>query len=174
MAHHGVRSITRLRGLAAVAAVPLLLGGCSLFEAPRDPRGARLDAEVVKELVPGVQTRRDVLALLGTPTLTPAFDDLTWFYVGGITRQRVARRQSLEEQEVVAVHFALDGTVERVEQLTLADATPVRLVARETPTPGTERTLLQQLLGNVGRFGAPGSATNSRPSGGSGGGFGGQ
>jgi outer membrane protein assembly factor BamE (lipoprotein component of BamABCDE complex) len=134
------------------------LGGCSLFEAPRDTRGARLDPELVKELVPGVQTRRDVLALLGTPTLTPAFDDLTWYYVGGITRQRVARFQALDEQEVVAITFTLEGTIERVEQLSLADAQSVRLVSRETPTPGTERSTLQQLFGNIGRFGTPGSS----------------
>jgi outer membrane protein assembly factor BamE (lipoprotein component of BamABCDE complex) len=133
----------------------LLLAGCSVFAPPRDTRGARLDPEVVNEIVPGVQTRRDVLALLGTPTLTPAFDDLTWYYVGGMTRQRVGRQQALDEQDVVAVRFTVEGTVERVERLTLADAAPVTPVSRETPTPGTERNLLQQLFGNIGRLGAP-------------------
>jgi outer membrane protein assembly factor BamE (lipoprotein component of BamABCDE complex) len=147
------RARLAVTGMALAAA----LAGCALFDAPRDARGARLDPELVKELVPGVQTRRDVLALLGTPTLTPAFDDLTWYYVGGITRQRVARFQALDQQEVVAITFRLDGTIDKVEQLGLADAQPVRLVSRETPTPGTERSLLQQLFGNIGRFSAPGA-----------------
>ena len=29
----------------------------------------------------------------------------------------------------------------------------VTMVSRETPTPGNERTLLQALFGNIGRFG---------------------
>jgi outer membrane protein assembly factor BamE (lipoprotein component of BamABCDE complex) len=58
---------------------------------------------------------------------------------------------------VVAITFTLEGTIEKVEQLSLADAQAVRLVSRETPTPGTERSMLQQLFGNIGRFGAPGT-----------------
>jgi outer membrane protein assembly factor BamE (lipoprotein component of BamABCDE complex) len=158
----------RPRSIRAAALVGLLgLAGCSLFDPPRDTRGARLDPELVKELVPGVQTRRDVLALLGTPTVTPAFDDITWYYVGGMTRQRVGRQQAIESQEVVAVTFTLEGVVEKVETLTLADAQSVRLVSRETPTPGTERNLMQQLFGNIGRFGTGAERT---PGGGSGGG----
>lgn len=140
------------RRCGAVFTIVALLGGCSLFEAPRDTRGALFDPELVKELVPGVQTRRDVLALLGTPTLTPAFDDLNWYYVGGITRTRIARHEAVVEQDVIAIRFALDGTVERVDQLSLADAQNVQLVSRETPTPGTELNVLQQLFGNIGRF----------------------
>jgi outer membrane protein assembly factor BamE (lipoprotein component of BamABCDE complex) len=165
----------RSRSIRAVALAGLLgftglgLAGCSLFDAPRDTRGARLDPEVVKELVPGVQTRRDVLALLGTPSVTPAFDDITWYYIGGTTRQRVGRQQALEAQEVVAVHFTLDGVIEKVETLSLADAQSVQLVSRATPTPGTERNLMQQLFGNIGRFGTGAQRT---PGGGSGGGLG--
>jgi outer membrane protein assembly factor BamE (lipoprotein component of BamABCDE complex) len=151
------RAQVRRRLAAALQALALAssLGACSLFAPPRETRGALFDPEVVKELVPGVQTRRDVLALLGTPTLTPAFDDLTWFYVGGITRQRVARHQALVEQEVIAIHFTLEGTIDKVEMLTLADAQQVRFVSRETPTPGTERNVMQQLFGNIGRFSTP-------------------
>lgn len=147
------RPAGRARRLLPAAMLVLGLGGCSVFDAPRETRGALFDPELVKELTPGVQTRRDVLVLLGTPTLTPTFDDLTWFYVGGITRQRVARHEALVEQVVVAVHFNLDGTIERVEQLGIEDAQQVRLVSRETPTPGTEASVLQQLFGNIGRFG---------------------
>lgn len=144
-----------IRAALAVLAIGVPLGACSVFEAPRETRGALFDPEVIKELVPGVQTRRDVLALLGTPTVTPAFDDLTWYYVGAITKRRIARHEGLLEQDVVAISFTLEGTIEKVEQLTLADAQRVTLVSRETPTPGTERNVLQQLFGNIGRFTTP-------------------
>lgn len=141
----------RRRALAGLAAM-LALAGCAVFEQPRDPRGNRVDPELVNELVPGVQTRTDVLALLGSPTVTPAFDDVTWYYVGGMTRQRVGRQQALQEQEVIAVHFRVDGTIDRVERLGIDDAVAVSPVARVTPTPGTEQSIMQQLFGNIGRF----------------------
>ena len=34
------------------------------------------------------------------------------------------------------------------------DSIPVSIVARTTPSPGTEASFLQQLLGNIGRFNA--------------------
>lgn len=156
------RSIRTFRLLPGLGLGALLaLGGCSAFDAPRETRGALLDPELVKEITPGVQTRRDVLALLGTPTLTPAFDDLSWYYVGGITRQRIMRRQALDEQDVVAIRFNLDGTVEKVDRLTLADAPQVTQVARTTPSPGTETSIMQELFGNIGRF-APGGSNQRR------------
>lgn len=156
------RSIPRAWRRGRIAALALLaLGGCSVFEAPRDTRGARVDPELVKEITPGVQTRRDVLALLGTPSVTPAFDDLTWYYVGGVSRQRVARRDALIEQDVLAVHFSVEGTVDKVEQLSLADATTVTPVGRTTPSPGTEASVLQELFGNIGRFSPGGGPRRS-------------
>ncbi len=38
----------------------------------------------------------------------------------------------------------------------------VAMVGRETPVPGTERTLLQALFGNIGRVG-PQAPTNQGP-----------
>jgi hypothetical protein len=51
----------------------------------------------------------------------------------------------------------------------MADAVPVAVASRTTPTPGNEASFLQQLLGNVGRFNpgggmgstGPGSSTRS-------------
>ena len=42
------------------------------------------------------------------------------------------------------------------------DGKSVAMVARETPTPGNDRTLLQALFGNVGRIG-PGAAVPTSP-----------
>jgi outer membrane protein assembly factor BamE (lipoprotein component of BamABCDE complex) len=153
---------------------PLLLGsallaGCDAVKAPRDVRGNRVTAEQLAEIVPGVQTRSDVAALLGSPSVPAAFDDVTWYYVGGMTRQRIGQMQALDDQQVVAVRFSTDGTVATVERLTLEDATKVQPVARITPTPGTETTLMQQIFGNVGRF-APGGGRN-QTGGGTGGGL---
>lgn len=136
--------------------LPLLLAlavmGCSVFQPPPVVRGNRVDEEVLAQIVPGTSRRADVQSLLGTPSATSTFDDSEWYYIGGLMRDRVARVQSIEEQRVIAVVFNADGAVAEVRRLTEADAVPVQAVARVTPTPGTERTFLQQLFGNIGRL----------------------
>lgn len=133
-----------------------LLAGCGIADATKDTRGNRVDREMLAELVPGVQTRADVTALLGSPTATAPFGDETWFYIGGVTQNRVGRRDALIEQEVVAVHFDRGGVLQRVEVIEKADATPVAPVARVTPTPGNDVSFIGMILGNIGRFGGAG------------------
>jgi len=53
-----------------------------------------------------------------------------------------------------------------VKRLNQEDALPVTVVARTTPSPGTEASFLQQLFGNIGRFNAAPSAPTGGPTGG--------
>lgn len=149
----GPRALPALAAAAALLALP----GCGLFEAPRTLRGHRVDAEQLAQITPGVQTRQDVQALLGTPSQRGTFDNEHWYYISGTTRQRPGRTLAVEEQRVVAVTFDRGGVVREVRELTEADARPVDLASRETPVPGNERTTLQQLFGNIGRL-SPGPA----------------
>lgn len=140
-----------LRPSTLLAAL-VLLGGCSLFQPPQLVRGNMVDEEALGQIVPGTSRRSDVQSLLGTPTATSTFDDSEWYYIGARTRERVARVQAIEEQRVITIVFDREGTVREVRRLTEQDALPVQAVARITPTPGTERTFLQQLFGNIGRL----------------------
>jgi outer membrane protein assembly factor BamE (lipoprotein component of BamABCDE complex) len=152
------------RGTALVA-VALALGGCSwmpslpalpgseVFSAPRQIRGQMIDDETLRQITVGVSTRSDVTALLGSPTATPTFSEDEWYYIGGVTRQRPAQTQALEDQQVVVVRFDPRGTVQDVRRIGREDGRDVAFVARETPSPGNERTFLQQLFGNIGRLG---------------------
>ena len=45
------------------------------------------------------------------------------------------------------------GEVWKPKRLGQDDARDVRVVSRVTPSPGNDRTLLQQLFGNLGRLG---------------------
>jgi outer membrane protein assembly factor BamE (lipoprotein component of BamABCDE complex) len=146
-------------------AAGLLLGGCSFFEAKEQLRGNRIDADQLKELVSGTSTRADVTALIGSPTAKATFDDNTWLYVSEITRPRIGRTQGVLSQNVVVMSFNDQGVLQDVKQLNQDDSVPVSIVARQTPSPGTEASFLQQLLGNIGRFNAF-SAPPTAPSGG--------
>jgi len=148
-----------------LVAACLLLGGCSLFEAKPTLRGNRVDADQLKELVPGTSTRADVTALIGTPTARATFDDNTWIYISEVTRPQIARTQGVLSQDVVLLGFNDQGVLQEVRQLNQEDALPVTVATRSTPSPGTEASFLQQLFGNIGRFNAVGQ-NQGAPSGG--------
>lgn len=138
----------------AAAALVLAAGGCALFRAPVEHRGNRLEPEQLAQLTPGVSTRQDVQAVLGSPTTVGAFGDDRWYYVSAITHSRAARHQGVEDQRVVAVRFTPQGVLREVAEVPQDGVRPVAMVSRETPVPGNDRTLLQALFGNVGRVGA--------------------
>jgi outer membrane protein assembly factor BamE (lipoprotein component of BamABCDE complex) len=151
----------------ALVALPLL-GGCHTFDVfsfPPQARGAEIDPDQLAQLVPGTSTRKDVAALLGTPTTKASFDDNTWIYISQITRPVIAATQGVLHQHVYVVTFDGAGTLTRIAQKDRADALPVQVVQRTTPSPGSEATFMQQLIGNIGRFNPNGQPASAGPSG---------
>jgi outer membrane protein assembly factor BamE (lipoprotein component of BamABCDE complex) len=117
-------------------------------------RGNHVDADQLKELTPGTSTRADVTALLGSPTARATFDDNTWMYISERTQPRIGATQAVLSQNVVVLTFNEQGVLQHVETRDKADQLPVAVIARTTPSPGTEASFLQQLFGNIGRFSA--------------------
>jgi len=158
----------------ALALIMLVaLGGCQylppLPERPRDvfaapviARGHLVNAEQLTQITPGVTARADVQALLGSPSQTGTFDEDIWYYISSSTRQRPGRALSVSDQRVVVIAFNPAGTVREVRELGERDGRSVSFVSRETPVPGTERSLLQGLFGNIGRFNPTGGLTGAQ------------
>jgi outer membrane protein assembly factor BamE (lipoprotein component of BamABCDE complex) len=117
--------------------------------------GHRIDDEALARIEPGRTSRDEVLGLLGSPSSLATFDANDWYYVSQRTERKSFYQSDVIEQQVVTVSFDDAGMVEAVEQDTLADARAVDLVERETPTEGNEFTILEQFIGNVGRFNLP-------------------
>lgn len=149
----------------------LSLGGCGvfgIFSPTHVRRGDMVDADALRQLIPGTSTRADATSLLGSPTARATFDDNTWIYIGQITSTRIGRTPGITVQKVVVLNFDQAGTLRRLRTLDKADAHEVAMAAGATPSPGSEATFMQQLFGNVGQFrpaGLPGT-------GGAGGGIG--
>ena len=62
--------------------------------------------------------------------------------------------------------FDSQGVLRDVKRLNEDDSRPVDVVTRATPSPGSEASFMQQLLGNVGRFspgGGLGTSTDTSP-----------
>ncbi len=114
----------------------------------------------MKQLVTGVSTQADATALLGSPTAKGTFDSNVWMYISEMTRPVVGGTNAVTHQEVVELRFDDRGVLREVRTLDKKNALPATMVARTTPSPGTEASMLQQLFGNVGRF-SPGGVGNS-------------
>lgn len=156
------RSRPRLALVLLAALASSGLSGCGLPDfmtfSPQ-VRGNRVDADALKELVPGTSTTKDVVALIGSPTARATFDDNTWLYVGEMTKPVIGGTNEVLSQQVVALSFDNAGVLRGIETKSKKDSLPVSVVARTTPSPGSDATFLQQLLGNVGRF-TPGSSSS--------------
>lgn len=162
---------TRPAWRAVLVCCLVLLGGCSWVAQAPQVRGNRIDAALLKELTPGTSTRGDATALLGSPTAKATFDDNQWIYIGEMTRPVIASTQSVLKQEVVMLTFNDQGVLQTINRLDQKDAYPVQVVARATPSPGSDASILQQLFGNIGRFnpggiGATGAAASGASIGG--------
>ncbi len=164
---------SKLAALARPLLLAGLLAGCSVVSSSYQVRGNRVDPEVLKELVPGTSSRTDVTSLLGSPTAKAVFDDNTWFYITETTHSRVGRTPGVTGQQVVTMDFDAKGTLKTVRTLDQDAGAPVEVVSRTTPSPGSEATFLQQLLGNVGKFSATPGIPSNASTGSSGASFGG-
>lgn len=142
----GRRAVT---AVVAVVAVGAFLGGCS----PRvGTHGNTVDPQLIQEVVPGVHSRADVEAILGSPSTVSLFDGETWYYIGNRTETLAFLAPNVRERQVVAVNFDEYGICTGVDSFGLERGRDVKLVDRETPTRGNEFTFVEQIVGNIGRF----------------------
>ena len=105
-----------------------------------------------KDVKVGTDTKSTVRGKLGSPSATSTFDPNVWFYMNQV-KQRVAfRRPTVIARNVTAITFNKENEqVASVNNYTLKDGKVIAFNGRETPTRGRELTILEQLLGNVGR-----------------------
>ncbi|MFL5255672.1 MAG: outer membrane protein assembly factor BamE [Rhodopila sp.] len=130
----------------------LLLASCSWLMPPPQIRGNKVDPEQLKELTPGVSSKADVTAVIGSPTAHATFDDNTWLYISEVTQPRIGRTLGELDQTVIVLNFDGNGVLQKMDKIGKDDALPVSVVQRTTPSPGTEASFMQQLLGNIGRY----------------------
>ena len=107
-----------------------------------------------KDVAVGTDTKSTVRAKLGSPSATSTFDPNVWFYMNQVKQRIAFRRPKVSARNVTAVTFNKDSeAVEAVNVYTLKDGKVIAYNGRETPTRGREITVLEQLLGSVGRGG---------------------
>ncbi|PZQ44705.1 MAG: outer membrane protein assembly factor BamE [Micavibrio aeruginosavorus] len=135
--------------LCLILALAALAGtACTPTEATR---GNIVEDYRIAEITPGVSTRNNVLKSLGSPSTQAPFDENVWYYIGQKTEQTGIFDPKVVDKKIVVVAFNQDGIVQSIDKVN-ADEIDVPRVRRKTPTSGNEITVLEQLIGNVGRF----------------------
>lgn len=141
------------RAAVAVLACGLVLTGCSRI---REHQGYLLDETLVTGIQPGVDNRESVAGTLGRPTFVGQFDQRDWYYVSRDTRQLAFNMPRPSAQTVLHVRFDDAGNVVSVERTGLELVANIEPTSEETPTLGRERSLFEELFGNIGAIGGRG------------------
>jgi len=97
--------------------------------------------------------KEDTKQILGAPSSVVAFDDNTWLYISGKQKRFAFYPTEEVERNVLEIKFAEDGTVKSLEKYDIYDGVKnITFAKKETPTSGHKMGVIEQLLGNVGRF----------------------
>jgi outer membrane protein assembly factor BamE (lipoprotein component of BamABCDE complex) len=133
---------------AVIMAAALSTAACTPTTATR---GNFLEEHQLVEVKPGVHTRSEVMRILGSPTTIAPFDPDTWYYLGQHTEKHGIFDPEIIDERVIVVTFNSEGTVESVRERQ-DGRMEVPISERATPTHGNDISLMQQFLGNLGRF----------------------
>ena len=135
---------------------PVLLVGLALMACTptQTNRGNMVEDFRMQEITPGVSTKTNVLKSLGSPTTTAPFDENIWYYMGQKMEKKGIFDPKVTEERVVVVAFNEEGIVETMEEID-SERLDIPKVRRKTKTGGNDITIVEQILGNVGRFNKP-------------------
>lgn len=139
----------RIPSLLALASVAALASACAPTVGQNGFQA--IDAKPA-DIVAGTDTKQTVLTKLGTPSTTSTFErDNVWYYISQVTEKYTYNRPTVTQRNVTEITFNETGQVAEVRNLGLEDGQTLAMNGRETPTRGRQLTILEQLLGNVGR-----------------------
>jgi len=155
-------AIKQKQNLFLLIASILLISACSPTVAQR---GNMLEDYQVEDITAGESKRSDVLRALGSPTTKSTFDPTVWYYIGQETEKRGIFDPKVTKERVFLVAFDPEGTLEAVEEID-RERINIPYVRTKTPTHGNETTIVQEFLGNLGKFNPQQQAGSAATSGG--------
>jgi outer membrane protein assembly factor BamE (lipoprotein component of BamABCDE complex) len=143
--------------LIGALALPLAVVGC---DTTVDQRGFAPTPGSLEKLEIGTQSREDVIRLIGSPSAIATFNPNVWYYISQKQEYYAFFKPAMLEQNVIQLSFNESGRLTTMKKYDLADGKDIDMVSRITPTAGKEMTVLEQIMGNVGRFSGPRQETN--------------
>tara|TARA_B100001778_G_scaffold332194_1_gene337965 strand:- start:1072 stop:1581 length:510 start_codon:yes stop_codon:yes gene_type:complete len=117
----------------------------------RNVRGNNVDVTRLSELELGQSNKDDVVSIIGSPTSKAAFNDNIWYYIGLETVKQGFLDPKIENKQVYIASFDENEMLSSFQKLD-AKSEDIPIQSRKTPTHGKNLTLIEQFIGNVGRF----------------------
>ncbi len=139
----------RMKKILLALTVLCFIHACAPISATR---GHLIETQDIEKIEKGSTTGDQILSIFGTPSSRTLFDENVWLYIGKKTERYAFFRDKVIEQRVLLVEFDDDNIVRDYAILTAEDMEDIRYVEKITPTAGDELTIIQQLVGNIGRF----------------------
>ncbi len=117
-----------------------------------DLRGNLPDSDLIADIELGHINKRQVKALIGSPSSISPLSADTWYYVSERTETTAFFEPEIKERKILVIRFDKKDVAQDVKIFGLEDAQKIEMVDRVTPTAGKELTILKQIFGNIGRF----------------------
>lgn len=136
--------------IIGIAAASILLSACVQRTAIR---GNLPREEKLSKLKVGEFNTDQVVQLIGTPSTSSTFDGNIWYYISRKTEKIAFFDETVVDQKVIVLFFNDKNVLEAIYRYNNDDRRQVELVERTTPTAGKELSVIEQLIGNIGRFG---------------------
>lgn len=114
-------------------------------------RGNLVEDYQMSEIKVNESTRSDVLRAIGSPTTQSTFDPDVWYYIGQEMEKHGILDPEVVKERIVLVAFNEEGYVQAIQDID-RDRMNVPISKDQTETRGNEVTVMQQFLGNLGKF----------------------
>lgn len=118
-----------------------------------DTHGHQVLAHQLEPIKIGETSKDQVAQILGTPSSVSTFQDKTWYYISETRERQGFLMPNTLESQVTSIAFDDKGIVSGINFRGQEHRQDIKHVARKTPTSGHSFGFLEQMFGNVGRFG---------------------
>jgi outer membrane protein assembly factor BamE (lipoprotein component of BamABCDE complex) len=141
-----------MKRVAGLVLAVMLGGGLAGCAAEIRNHGYAPDDELLAEVAAGQDTRGSVRRKIGRPSASGAFTDTGWYYVSTTVEHYMYHEPKVSNRRIVEVQFDANDMVASVNTYGMEDGRVIDLQTRTTPTHGRKLTVIQQVLGNIGKI----------------------
>jgi outer membrane protein assembly factor BamE (lipoprotein component of BamABCDE complex) len=142
--------------LSAAMLAALATSGCSRL---RTHEGFVIDTVLLDSVAVGIDNKASVERTLGRPTFSGQFGDSDWYYLSRESRSLAFANPRPRDQNLIHIRFDAAGNVTAVNRSGIETIARVSPNGDSTPTLGRQRSFFEDIFGNIGTVGAPGSTT---------------
>jgi outer membrane protein assembly factor BamE (lipoprotein component of BamABCDE complex) len=138
--------------LVGVMSLLVLMGGCSRI---REHQGYLTDQLIVDSILPGIDNRDSVEGSMGRPTFVSQFGPERWYYISRTTKQLAFGDPKPIDQYLFVIQFDPAGNVVSIDKdLGTEQLAKISPEGAKTPTLGRERSVFDDVFGNIGTVGS--------------------